>query len=487
VHGGGQPRAERRAHAAVPRRGRAALRARVPHRGGLRRVSVDPGRRGGGGRARSCARVAPSRGAAVGGFGPVGGGGAGLLHRLAVQASALRPARLSRAGPARGARLARRGPAAARADRGAPRPLHARRRGLRMGRGRGWTRLHRGGVRRLRRVLAEGGRAGTGLALSGLVVAAAAGGVGGRGAARGRGGPRGRGGARLGAPGRLGGGRGDGPAGAGGGARARGDLDRARGDRDGRGDPGPARARRPARARGSDRERGRGGVLLGAPAGPPRRGPQRARHRRHLRGRGGDLLDRPALRRSLGLGAAPLPAHHARARAEHRELAAAAERPAPLRPQRPLALRPRPRRGTGLPLMLFDLIIKFSYPGVFLVLLATGLGLPIPEELPIVIAAMMSRWEVMHWWGALLSCLGGVLAGDMLLYVVGRHFGRRILEWPAARRILTPEREARVMEAYHRHGLKFVIMARLVMGLRAAAFLTAGLVRVPFPRFLLVD
>jgi membrane protein DedA with SNARE-associated domain len=43
------------------------------------------------------------------------------------------------------------------------------------------------------------------------------------------------------------------------------------------------------------------------------------------------------------------------------------------------------------------------------------------------------------------------------------------------------------MEAYHRHGLKFVLMARLVMGLRAAAFLTAGLVRVPFPRFLLVD
>jgi membrane protein DedA with SNARE-associated domain len=137
--------------------------------------------------------------------------------------------------------------------------------------------------------------------------------------------------------------------------------------------------------------------------------------------------------------------------------------------------------------MLTELIGHFTYPGVFLILLATGLGLPIPEELPIVIAAMMSRWEVMHWSGALLSCLAGVLAGDMLLYVVGRQFGRRILEWPAARRILTPEREARVMEAYHRHGLKFVIMARLVMGLRAAAFLTAGLVRVPFLRFLLVD
>lgn len=137
--------------------------------------------------------------------------------------------------------------------------------------------------------------------------------------------------------------------------------------------------------------------------------------------------------------------------------------------------------------MLTELIGHFTYPGVFLILLSTGLGLPIPEELPIVIAAMMSRWQVMHWWGALLSCLGGVLAGDMLLYGVGRQFGRRILDWPAARRILTPEREARVMKAYHRHGLKFVIMARLVMGLRAAAFLTAGLVRVPFLRFLLVD
>ena len=137
--------------------------------------------------------------------------------------------------------------------------------------------------------------------------------------------------------------------------------------------------------------------------------------------------------------------------------------------------------------MLFNLIVHFTYPGVFLILLATGLGIPIPEELPIAIAAMMARWEVMNWWGALLACLAGVLSGDMLLYTLGRHFGRRILSWPAARRILTPEREARVMHAYHKHGLKFVVMARLVMGLRAAAFLTAGLVRVPFLRFLLVD
>jgi membrane protein DedA with SNARE-associated domain len=138
--------------------------------------------------------------------------------------------------------------------------------------------------------------------------------------------------------------------------------------------------------------------------------------------------------------------------------------------------------------MLTQLIGHFTYPGVFLVLLVSGLGVPIPEELPIAIAAMMARWDVMRWQGALLACMGGALAGDVVLYWVGRHFGRRILRWPIVRlRVLTPAREARIMEAYRRHGLKFLVVARLVMGLRSAAFLTAGLVRVPFLWFFLVD
>jgi membrane protein DedA with SNARE-associated domain len=138
--------------------------------------------------------------------------------------------------------------------------------------------------------------------------------------------------------------------------------------------------------------------------------------------------------------------------------------------------------------MLTQLIGHFTYPGVFVVLLVSGLGVPIPEELPIAIAAMMARWEVMRWQGALLACMGGALAGDVVLYWVGRHFGRRILRWPTVRRrVLTPAREARIMEAYRRHGLKFLVVARLVMGLRSAAFLTAGLVRVPFLWFFLVD
>src|SRR6185503_14632671 len=146
----------------------------------------------------------------------------------------------------------------------------------------------------------------------------------------------------------------------------------------------------------------------------------RARDRGHLRGRGRHLLDSRALHGGVGLAAAAVSAHHPRAGAEHRGRAASRQRAPARGRQRPLALRSRAR---GRPLLL--------------ILLATGLGMPVPEELPIAIAAMMARWEVMNWWGALLACLGGVLSGDILLYVLGRHFGRRILNWPTARRILT--------------------------------------------------
>jgi membrane protein DedA with SNARE-associated domain len=53
--------------------------------------------------------------------------------------------------------------------------------------------------------------------------------------------------------------------------------------------------------------------------------------------------------------------------------------------------------------------------------------------------------------------------------------------------VLTREREQSLKAAYRRHAVKTVIMMRHVTGLRAAAFLTAGIARVPWGTFLLAD
>ncbi len=130
---------------------------------------------------------------------------------------------------------------------------------------------------------------------------------------------------------------------------------------------------------------------------------------------------------------------------------------------------------------------QFTYLGVFAVLLLASLGIPIPEEMPIIAAAVLAHEGLARWWLALVVCLVGVLSGDIVLYWVGRHWGERVLNWGPVRLVLTPEREERLKAAYRKHAVKTIVTARHVMGLRAAAFLTAGIAHVPFALFLLID
>ena len=75
----------------------------------------------------------------------------------------------------------------------------------------------------------------------------------------------------------------------------------------------------------------------------------------------------------------------------------------------------------------------------------------------------------------------------MVLYWVGRHWGEQVLNWRVVRLVLSPAREQWLKAAYRRHALKTVVTARHVMGLRAAAFLTAGIARVSFWEFVVAD
>lgn len=133
------------------------------------------------------------------------------------------------------------------------------------------------------------------------------------------------------------------------------------------------------------------------------------------------------------------------------------------------------------------LIEHLRYAGLYLILFGAGLGLPVPEEVPVVIAGLLSRAQIFRWWLALPVCLVGVLSGDAVLYWIGHHWGERVLDWRPVRCMLSREREARLLASYRQHGVKIIFGARHVMGFRAAAFLTAGIARVPFWKFLGVD
>src|SRR3989442_11192491 len=89
-------------------------------------------------------------------------------------------------------------------------------------------------------------------------------------------------------------------------------------------------------------------------------------------------------------------------------------------------------------------IERFAYLGIFAVLLLASLGVPIPEEMPIIAAAVLSHEGSARWWIALPVCIVGVLSGDMVLYWIGHHWGERVLNWRLVRHIVSREGERRL-------------------------------------------
>jgi membrane protein DedA with SNARE-associated domain len=129
-----------------------------------------------------------------------------------------------------------------------------------------------------------------------------------------------------------------------------------------------------------------------------------------------------------------------------------------------------------------------SYLGIIIFMILTGAGLPLPEEVAIVAAGILSSVGTLDPWLAAGSCLIGALVGDCVMYWIGHHFGRRVLrEHHWWNRFVKPEREAQMEQMLHAHGFKVLFLARFMVGIRSPVYLSAGILRLPFRRFLLYD
>ena len=69
-----------------------------------------------------------------------------------------------------------------------------------------------------------------------------------------------------------------------------------------------------------------------------------------------------------------------------------------------------------------EFLKDWGYLGVFLGIVATGLGLPMPEELPVVIGGGLVGGGQANFW-MLPVCIVCVVIGDSFLYGIGRVWG----------------------------------------------------------------
>jgi membrane protein DedA with SNARE-associated domain len=136
------------------------------------------------------------------------------------------------------------------------------------------------------------------------------------------------------------------------------------------------------------------------------------------------------------------------------------------------------------------LVSQYGYLMVALivgVLLASGFGLPFPEDVPLLAAGVLCHLEVMSLWTMIPLVFAAVLGADCCLYFLGRRYGHVVQRLPFLRRYLTQERLAKAQLAFHNHGGKSLFIGRFLPGLRAPIFFSAGVFKIPFWKMLAFD
>ncbi len=125
--------------------------------------------------------------------------------------------------------------------------------------------------------------------------------------------------------------------------------------------------------------------------------------------------------------------------------------------------------------------------GPFGLLLLCGLGLPIPEDIILIIAGALGEMDGRSWMRVGMVMYVGVVGGDSMIFFAGRHLGTRMLASSWVQRILPPRKQIKVEAMLARYGWWALFLARFLPGLRAPLFFTAGSMKVSYLKFLCLD
>lgn len=140
---------------------------------------------------------------------------------------------------------------------------------------------------------------------------------------------------------------------------------------------------------------------------------------------------------------------------------------------------------------LFEFLLykpaSFPYVAAFLMLLACGLGLPMPEDITLFLMGFASYRGIADFKISVVVCMVGVLLGDSLIYWIGRRYGTRLATRGIFAKMLPPERMEKTREMFHRMGNKVIFAARFMPGLRAPTYFSAGTLHLPFRVFFFYD
>lgn len=140
---------------------------------------------------------------------------------------------------------------------------------------------------------------------------------------------------------------------------------------------------------------------------------------------------------------------------------------------------------------LLDLLLNFYGPMpyflVFGILLACGLGLPMPEDVTLFAAGLSAYYGLTNLWLIILISYIGVILGDSIIFFLGATYGRKLTQKWFFHKVLPDERLNVVKQRFHSKGNSLIFAARFMPGLRAPIYFSAGTLHLPYRIFLFYD
>lgn len=121
---------------------------------------------------------------------------------------------------------------------------------------------------------------------------------------------------------------------------------------------------------------------------------------------------------------------------------------------------------------------------VFFGIMLENAGIPVPGETMIIAASVLAGRGVLPFEGVLLASAGGAILGDTLGYWFGLKGGRPFFLRHGRWFGVTPEKLDRAEGVFKEKGDWAVFFGRWVALLRIFAGPLAGMMRMPYPRFL---
>ena len=123
---------------------------------------------------------------------------------------------------------------------------------------------------------------------------------------------------------------------------------------------------------------------------------------------------------------------------------------------------------------------------VFGLLLLSGVGIPLGEDIIIIPAGMFIAHEAMSLWPTLLAAYCGVVCGDIMWFMVCSKFGTRILHKKWFKRTIHPRRLLQAKYQFDKRGAWVIVLSRFIPASRTTTITVAGVMHMPLSKFAIV-